>query len=326
MLTAPANTLSTTEYEFEGQTGVYHGKVRDVYTIKDKYLVVVATDRISAFDNILPEPIACKGQVLNQLAAYFLEKTSDIIPNWLISLPDPNVSIGLKAEPVKIELVIRGCLIGHAWREYKAGKRVLSGARMPDGMKEYDSFPQPIITPTTKAEAGHDQDITPDEILDAGLATAEEWEQLTDYMRKLFGRGQEMAKNRGLVIADTKYEFGRLNGKLILIDEVHTPDSSRYFYADGYAEYINGKSNATPRHLSKEFVREWLMEKGYNGGTGQTVPELTEAFLDMVSRRYIELYQELTGKNFVKPTETDIVKRVEDNVNKALKELKYHAG
>lgn len=315
-----AQSIASTDFKFPGQTALYHGKVRDVYTIGDKQIVMVATDRISAFDVILPRAIPYKGQVLNQLAAHFLEKTSDIVPNWLQAVPDPNVSAGLKAEPVMVELVIRGCLVGHAWREYQAGKRELSGAPMPDGMKEYDNFPEPLITPTTKAEVGHDEDITVEEILSQGLATAEEWQQMEEYMRKLFARGQEMARARGLVLADTKYEFGRLDGKLILIDEVHTPDSSRYFYADGYDSYVAGKNDATPKHLSKEFVRAWLMDKGYSGQSGQTMPELTDEFVGMVSARYIELYEEMTGDKFVKGAAVDATGRIETNVKKYLKE------
>jgi phosphoribosylaminoimidazole-succinocarboxamide synthase len=312
--------ISTTDFSFPGQTALYHGKVRDVYTIGEKQIVMVATDRISAFDVILPRAIPYKGQVLNQLAAHFLEKTADIVPNWLQAVPDPNVSAGLKAEPVMVELVIRGCLVGHAWREYQAGKRELSGAPMPDGMKEYDNFPEPLITPTTKAEVGHDEDITVEEILSQGLATAEEWQQMEEYMRKLFARGQEMARARGLVLADTKYEFGRLDGKLILIDEVHTPDSSRYFYGDGYDAYVAGKNDATPKHLSKEFVRAWLMDKGYSGQSGQTMPELGDGFVNKVSARYIELYEEMTGDKFAKANAGDVMGRIETNVNNYLKE------
>jgi phosphoribosylaminoimidazole-succinocarboxamide synthase len=310
--------ISTTDFKFPGQTALYHGKVRDVYSIGDKQLVIVATDRISAFDVILPRPIPFKGQVLNQLAAHFLEKTSDIVPNWLQAVPDPNASAGLKAEPVMIELVIRGCLVGHAWREYQAGQRKLSGVAMPDGMTEYDAFEEPLITPTTKAEVGHDEDIAVDEILGQGLATAEEWQELTDHIGKLFARGQEMARARGLVLADTKYEFGRLDGKLILIDEVHTPDSSRYFYADSYDAYVGGQKESTPKHLSKEFVRQWLMDKGYSGQEGQTMPELTDDFLNMVSERYIELYEEMTGEKFVKADTSDVTSRIETNVKNYL--------
>jgi len=313
-----AQSIAKTDFKFPGQTGLFHGKVRDVYSIGDKRLIIVATDRISAFDVILPRPIPFKGQVLNQLAAHFLEKTADIVPNWLQDLPDPNVSAGQKAVPVKIELVIRACLVGHAWREYKAGKRELSGVPMPEGMEEYDSFPEPLVTPTTKADVGHDEDITVDEILEQGLATAEEWQQLADYMRQLFARGQEMARAQGLVLADTKYEFGRLDGKLVLIDEVHTPDSSRYFYADSYDTYVGGKKDVTPRHLSKEFVREWLMDQGYSGQAGQAMPELTDDFVNMVSDRYIELYEEMTGEKFVRADTADVMGRIEKNVKSYL--------
>jgi phosphoribosylaminoimidazole-succinocarboxamide synthase len=279
---------------------------------------MVATDRISAFDVILGRPIPYKGQVLNQLAAHFLKKTADIVPNWLQAVPDPNVSVGRKAEPVKIELVIRGCLVGHAWREYQSGERTLSGAAMPDGLQQYDAFPEPLITPTTKADVGHDEDITEAEILAQGLATAEEWQQLTTYMRQLFARGQELARARGLVLADTKYEFGRLDGQLILIDEVHTPDSSRYFHADSYDAYVGGQTKEPPRHLSKEFVREWLLERGFSGKAGETVPELTDQFVREASERYIELYEEMTGESFVKAAADNISERIETNLKSYL--------
>jgi phosphoribosylaminoimidazole-succinocarboxamide synthase len=313
-----AQSIAKTDFAFPGQTAVYHGKVRDVYSVGDKQIIMVVTDRISAFDVILPRPIPYKGQVLNQLAARFLEATSDIVPNWLQATPDPNVSAGLKAEPVMVELIIRGCLVGHAWREYQDGKRTLSGATMPEGMEEYDPFPEPLITPTTKAEVGHDEDITEAEIFSMGLATPEEWRQLQDYMRKLFARGQEMARAQGLVLADTKYEFGRLNGELILIDEIHTPDSSRYFYADSYDAYIGGNKDLKPRQLSKEFVREWLMEHGFSGQTGETMPELTDDFINSVSERYIELYEEVAGEKFVKAPTDNIEERIEANVKNYL--------
>jgi phosphoribosylaminoimidazole-succinocarboxamide synthase len=299
-------TIKSTDFSFPGQTDIYHGKVRDVYTIGDNLLVSIATDRISAFDVILPRPIPYKGQVLNQLAAHFLQKTSDIVPNWLEATPDPNVSTGIKAEPFKVEMVIRGLLVGHAWREYQAGKRELCGQSMPDGLKEYDAFPDPIITPSTKADEGHDEDISADEIITQGLATSEEWAQLENYTRQLFARGQQMAKEQGLVLADTKYEFGKVDGKIILIDEVHTPDSSRYFYADSLNE-------EKPKHLSKEFVREWLMANGFDGH-GQPVPEMTDEFVSMVSDRYIELYQEVTGEQFVKAETGNILERIKTNV------------
>ncbi len=315
--------ISRSNFKFPGQTGVYHGKVRDVYTINNKYLVAVASDRISAFDVILPKQIPYKGQVLNQLTDYFLENTADIAPNWLINTPDPNVTIGYKCEPFKIEMVIRGCLVGHAWREYKAGKREISGAKMPDGLKEYDEFPEPILTPATKAEEGHDEDISPAEIVKSGLATKDEFDKLADITRKLFAKGQKMARDRGLFLADTKYEIGLLNGEFYIIDEVHTPDSSRYFYADSYDSFVGGKSKAQPKHLSKEFVREWLMEKGFSGQAGQKMPPMDDDFVNMVSDRYIELYEEMTGQKFVKPdTNQDPLTRIEKNVNKALEELR----
>ncbi len=313
------DTITRTDFTFPGQTAAYHGKVRDVYTIGNDQVVIVASDRISAFDVILSRGIPHKGQMLNQLSAYFLDATKDIVPNWLQAMPDPNVSAGLRAEPVMIELIIRSCLVGHAWREYQDGKRELSGAVMPDGMSEYDLFPEPLITPTTKADEGHDEDITEAEIFEQGLATPEEWQQLKDYMKKLFARGQEMARVRGLVLADTKYEFGRLDGKLILIDEVHTPDSSRYFYADGYDTYTGGDKSVKPRQLSKEFVREWLMDQGFSGRDGQTMPELTDEFVQSVSDRYMELYEEMTGQKFVKAPTDNILKRIENSVNEYLK-------
>jgi phosphoribosylaminoimidazole-succinocarboxamide synthase len=310
--------ISTTDFTFPGQTALYHGKVRDVYTIDDR-LLMIATDRISAFDVVLPKGIPYKGQVLNQLAAHFLEKTADIVPNWLEAAPDPNVSIGVKAEPVKVEMVIRGCLVGHAWREYKAGKRQLCGVPIPKNMQEYDSFPEPIITPTTKEDVGHDEDIEEAAIISSGLATAGEWRQLSDYTRQLFARGQEMARACGLVLADTKYEFGRVDGKLILIDEVHTPDSSRYFYADSYDAYVKGQQKDAPRQLSKEFVRKWLMDQGYTGEKDQDIPEMTDDFVEQISDRYIELYEKMTGEKFVKPPGNDPLARIEANVKAYLK-------
>lgn len=308
-----AQSIASTDFTFPGQTAVYHGKVRDVYTIGER-IVMVATDRISAFDVVLPRPIPYKGQVLNQLAAHFLEKTADIVPNWLQAVPDPNVSVGQKAEPVMVEMIVRGVLVGSAWREYQAGKRELCGVALPEGMQEYDAFIPAIVTPTTKADVGHDENITPAEIIAQNLATADEWQQLSDYALKLFACGQEMARVRGLVLADTKYEFGRLNGQIILIDEVHTPDSSRYFYADSYYAYIGGKKDITPKHLSKEFVREWLMGKGFSGQSDQAVPELSDDFLHMVSERYIELYQEMTGEKFVPAPAGNLLERIETNV------------
>jgi phosphoribosylaminoimidazole-succinocarboxamide synthase len=309
-----AQSIASTDFELPGQTARYSGKVRDIYAIGDSLMVLVATDRISAFDVILPRSIPYKGQVLNQLAARFLDSTADIVPNWLMAVPDPNVSIGLKAEPLEIELVIRGCLVGHAWREYSSGKRTISGATMPEGMQEYDSFPKPLITPTTKAAVGHDEDITETEIITQRLVTKDEWQQLKEYMRALFERGQKMAREQGLVLADTKYEFGRLNGKLILIDEIHTPDSSRYFYADGYDAYVGGNKEQRPRQLSKEFVREWLMEHGFSGKTGEKIPELTDDFIAMVTDRYIELYEKMTGEKFKKESTKNVLERVEKSI------------
>lgn len=312
--------IDSTDFKFPHQTALYHGKVRDVYSIGNDRLVVIATDRISAFDVILPKAVPFKGQVLNQLAAYFLDATGDIVPNWLEATPDPNVSIGKKAEPLKIELIIRGCLVGHAWREYASGKRVLCGVTLPEGLKEYDRFLEPIITPTSKASEGHDIDITEEEIVSQGLATSEEWRQLKEYMFKLFERGQTMAKERGLVLADTKYEFGRLNGRLILIDEVHTPDSSRYFYKRGYDAYLSGQSSEKPKHLSKEFVREWLMARGFSGQAGEKLPDIDEDFTNSVSERYIELFEEMTGEKFVKAATDNLLSRIENNVNDYLKD------
>lgn len=313
--------IETTDFSFPNQTDAYHGKVRDVYTIDDT-LVVIATDRISAFDVILPSAIPYKGQVLNQLAAFFLDKTTDILPNWLISTPDPNVSIGHKLEPYKIEMVVRGGLVGHAWREYSAGKRELCGESMPDGLKEYDMFPAPIITPSTKAAEGHDEDISAKDIVATGLASADEFAQLSQHALALFARGQQLARERGLVLMDTKYEFGKsTDGTIYVIDEIHTPDSSRYFYADSYDAYVAGKTTELPRHLSKEFVREWLMAGGFSGKDGEVVPEMTDEFVTSVSDRYIELYEQLSGLDFERPDETDPIDRINTRVLDALKGL-----
>lgn len=282
-------------FNFPGQTNFYAGKVRDVYTIHDSTLVMVASDRISAFDVILPRPIPFKGQVLNQIAAYMLEKTADICPNWLLSVPAPNVSIGKKCEPFKIEMVVRGNLVGHAWRTYQNGT-VLCGQTMPDGLKENDFFPTPLITPSTKASAGHDEDISEDEIIAQGLATREEWETLKKYTLALFERGKELARKQGLILADTKYEFGKLNGEIILMDEIHTPDSSRYFYADGFAE--RQQTGERQKQLSKEFVREWLIANDFMGKEGQSVPEMSDDWIQIISNRYIELYEKLIGEKF----------------------------
>lgn len=285
------------QFHFNNQTKFYSGKVRDVYTIDQSLLVMVASDRISAFDVILPRPIPFKGQVLNQIAAYMLNVTKDICPNWLLDVPAPNVSIGKKCEPFKIEMVVRGNLVGHAWRTYSSGKRALCGATMAEDLKENDFFPSPIITPSTKADAGHDEDISPKEIIEQGLCTADEWKVLSDYALKLFARGKEIAAKRGLILADTKYEFGKLNGEIVLMDEIHTPDSSRYFYADGFVE--RQQTGERQKQLSKEFVREWLIANNFMGKEGQTVPEMTDEWIDTISKRYIELYEKVIGDKFV---------------------------
>jgi phosphoribosylaminoimidazole-succinocarboxamide synthase len=318
-----SQTITTTDFAFPGQQSLYHGKVRDIYTISDKYLVAIATDRISAFDVILPRPIPFKGQVLNQLAAHFLQKTSDILPNWLINIPDPNVTIGFRYEPFKIEMVVRGGLVGHAWRAYKDGERTLCGIPLPDGMQEYDMFPEPIITPSTKAEAGHDEDISANEIIRRNRATQAEFAKLSDYALKLFARGQDEANKRGLLLMDTKYEFGKdTAGTIYVIDEIHTPDSSRYFYTDSYAAYIKDRNQALPRHLSKEFVREWLMERGFSGQTGQTMPDMTDEFVTSVSERYIELYEQLSGLQFEPPdASSNPLTRIESHCRDVLEQL-----
>ena len=283
-------------FSFSGQTAYYSGKVRDVYTINEKYLVMLASNRISAFDVILPREIPYKGQVLNQIAAYMLEKTKDICPNWLISVPAPNVSIGFKCKPFKIEMVVRGNLVGHAWRTYQSGKRILCGQHLPEGMKENDFFPEPIITPSTKASAGHDEDISESEIITQGLATEEEWDILKKYTLNLFERGKQIAAKQGLILADTKYEFGTLDGKILLMDEIHTPDSSRYFYANGFEERLaNGERQL---QLSKEFVREWLIKNDFMGKEGQVIPTMENEWIETISNRYIELYETVIGTKF----------------------------
>lgn len=304
-------SLSSTSMVLPGMQQVYHGKVRDVYDLGD-LLVMVATDRISAFDHILPRPIPYKGQVLNQIARHFLEATSDLVPNWLLATPDPSVSIGRKAQPIRIEMVIRGYLAGHAWRTYKAGGRVLCGITLPEGLKENDKLPVPIITPTTKADQGHDMDISEEEILSQGLVSLEDWSQLVSYTRTLFEKGTEMALTRGLILVDTKYEFGKCGGEIILIDEIHTPDSSRYFYADGY-EQRQSKGESQPQ-LSKEFVREWLISKGFQGLEGQQMPEMPDDFVWEISDRYIRLYETVTGKAFEKGSTESIQDRIEKNI------------
>jgi phosphoribosylaminoimidazole-succinocarboxamide synthase len=310
------NTITRTDFNFPGQTKVYHGKVRDVYTINNELLVMVASDRISAFDVILPKGIPYKGQVLNQLASKFLEATADIVPNWRVATPDPNVTVGLKCEPIRIEMVVRGYLTGHAWRTYKSGKRVLCGVTLPEGMKEHDKFPTPIITPATKADEGHDEDISREEILAKGIVSEDVYTQLEKYTYAVFQRGTEIAAKMGLILVDTKYEFGMRDGKIYLIDEIHTPDSSRYFYADGYAE--RQAKGEQQKQLSKEFVREWLMENGFQGLEGQTVPEMTPDFVQMVSERYIELFEKVTGEKFVKADTSNMIQRIETNVNEFL--------
>lgn len=307
--------LATSEFNFTNQRGVYHGKVRDVYDLGE-HLVMVASDRISAFDHILPRPIPYKGQVLNLIANHFLKATREEVPNWLIDSPDPNVSVGIRCEPIKLEMVIRGYLAGHAWRTYKSGERVLCGVTMPDGMVEAQKFPEPIITPATKAEEGHDEDISEKEILEQGIVTAEVWETLKAYTNKLFEMGTNMAIERGLILVDTKYEFGIADGKIYLIDEIHTPDSSRYYYLEGYEQRL--AQGEKQKQLSKEFVREWLMDHGFQGKEGQLMPKMPDGFVWVVSDRYIELYEHITGKSFEKADNKDIEKRISTNVEKWL--------
>ncbi|MDE6872825.1 MAG: phosphoribosylaminoimidazolesuccinocarboxamide synthase [Bacteroidales bacterium] len=308
-----------TDFNFPGQSDRYVGKVRDVYSINDEYLVMVVSDRISAFDVVLPEGIPYKGQVLNQIAAKFLDATADILPNWKIAVPDPMVTVGHKCEPFKVEMVIRGYLSGHAWREYKAGKRTICGVQMPDGMVENQKFPEPIITPTSKAAEGHDEDISKEEIIASGLVSREDYEQLEKYTRAIFQRGTEIAAGMGLILVDTKYEFGKKDGIIYLMDEIHTPDSSRYFYADGYGERLaNGERQ---KQLSKEFVREWLMANGFQGQDGQKVPEMTPEIVSSITERYIELFENITGEKFCKAedgTSDEILERIEKNVTSCL--------
>ena len=310
----PDSTLLQTHYHFPGQTDLYHGKVREVYSLEDGRLIMIATDRISAFDVVLPRGIPFKGQVLNQIASHFLDATSDIVPNWKLATPDPVVTVGKKADPFKVEMVIRGYLSGHAWRTYRSGERTLCGVTMPDGMKENDRFPEPIITPTTKADQGlHDEDISREDILSKGIVSEEDYVQLEDYTRKLFQRGQEMASKQGLILVDTKYEFGKdAEGKIILIDEIHTPDSSRYFYKDGYQDRQD--RNEPQKQLSKEFVRQWLIENGFQGKEGQQVPEMTDTFVSSVSERYIELFEHITGKEFQRADLGSLENRIEKNI------------
>lgn len=314
-----SKAIVKTDFQLPEQTDTYIGKVRDVYTINNKYLVMLVSDRISAFDVVLPEGIPYKGQVLNQIASKFLDATADIVPNWKLAVPDPMVTIGLRCEPVKVEMVIRGYLSGHAWREYKEGKRSICGVAMPEGMKENDKFPQPIITPTTKAMVGHDEDISKEEIINSGLVDKNIYEEIEKYTFAIFQRGTEIAAKAGLILVDTKYEFGLFDGKVYLIDEIHTPDSSRYFYKEGYEER-QAKGEAQ-KQLSKEFVREWLMANGFQGKDGQKVPEMTAEFVTSVSERYIELYENITSEKFVKADITDVLQRVEKNILNALKQL-----
>ena len=310
--------LTRTDFNFEGQKSIYHGKVRDVYNINDKLMVMVATDRISAFDVVLPKGIPFKGQVLNQIAAKFLDATTDICPNWKLATPDPMVTVGLKCEGFRVEMIIRSILTGSAWREYKNGCRELCGVKLPDGMKENERFPQPIITPTTKADEGHDMNISKEEIIAQGLVSAEDYALMEDYTRKIFQRGQEIAAKRGLILVDTKYEFGKRDGKVYLIDEIHTPDSSRYFYAEGYEEKL--AKGEPQRQLSKEFVRQWLIEHNFMNEPGQVMPEITDEYAESVSERYIELYEHIVGERFEREnSDEDIATRIEKNVSSWLK-------
>lgn len=306
--------LTATDFHFDGQKSVYHGKVRDVYDINDDILVMIATDRISAFDVILPKGIPYKGQVLNQIASKFLDATADICPNWKLATPDPMVTVGLKCEGFRVEMIIRSILTGSAWRAYKNGCRELCGVKLPENMKENERFPEPIITPTTKADEGHDLDISKEEIIRQGIVSAEDYEVMETYTRQLFRRGQEIAQKHGLILVDTKYEFGKRDGKVYLIDEIHTPDSSRYFYADGYEEKL--ANNLPQKQLSKEFVRQWLIEHDFMNEPGQTMPEITDEYANSVSERYIELYEHITGEKFEKAQDADdISARIEKNVN-----------
>ena len=313
------NAITESDFNFPGQLSVYHGKVRDVYTLKNDLLVMVASDRISAFDHVLPKGIPFKGQVLNQVATMFLDATKDIVPNWLLATPDPSVAVGLACEPIRVEMVIRGYLAGHAAREYAAGKRMICGVEMPEGLKENDRFPEPIITPASKAEEGHDEDISREEIIQKDLVPEAIYLQMENYTRALFQRGTEIAAKRGLILVDTKYEFGLLNDKVILIDEIHTPDSSRYFYSDGYNErQIKGEPQ---KQLSKEFVRQWLMENGFQGLEGQTMPDMPDEFVQTITDRYIELYERISGNTFVKAETSDIANRIQSNVENYLNKL-----
>ncbi len=318
-LSENVRALKETSFSLPGQSGFYRGKVRDVYTIQGKYLVMVVTDRISAFDVVLPRAIPYKGQVLNQIAAFMMQATRDIVPNWIIDVPDPNVTVGLKCEAFKVEMVIRGFLTGHAWREYNAGKRILCGVKMPEGLRENDPFPEPIITPTTKAAAGHDQDISKDEILKRGIVSEEHYTQIEKHTRNLYERGRELASKRGLILVDTKYEFGNHAGSIILIDEIHTPDSSRYFYSDSYEKLqAEGKPQ---RQLSKEFVRQWLIENEFQGKEGQKIPAMSDEWVQNISLRYIELYERIIAQKFIPAAQENILSRIEDNIRTFLSSL-----
>ncbi len=311
--------ITKTQFDFPGLIDLYKGKVRDVYNIDDKLLVMVVSDRISAFDVVLPRGIPYKGQVLNQIANKFLDATADIVPNWKLSSPDPNVTIGVMAEPFRVEMVIRGYLTGHAWREYKAGKRILCGVPLPDGLKEHDRFPGPIITPATKAEEGHDEDISREDIINREIVSEADYLLMEDYTYKLFERGTIMAAEKGLILVDTKYEFGKKDGRIYLIDEIHTPDSSRYFYADGYEE--RQAKGAGQKQLSKEFVREWLMDHDFQGLEGQVMPVIPDEFVQEVTDRYIELYENITGEDFIRGDYSETMRRIEDNVNNFLESV-----
>jgi len=312
--------ITRTNLKLDGITSVYHGKVRDVYVIDNKLMVMVVSDRVSAFDVILPRPIPYKGQVLNQLAAYFLEATRDICSNWMIEVPDANATIGVLCKPYKVEMVIRGYLSGHAWREYAAGKRIICGVPMPDGLRENDPFPEPIITPTSKSDHGHDVDISAEDIIRQGIVQESEYRQLEQYTRALYARGSKMAREKGLILVDTKYEFGWANNRVFVMDEIHTPDSSRYIYLEGYEE--RQRLGQPQRQLSKEFLRQWLITNGFQGLEGQNVPDFPDAFVQEVSERYIELYQKITGRDFLKDESPDPVRRLEENINRALKPLR----
>ncbi|MCP4120641.1 MAG: phosphoribosylaminoimidazolesuccinocarboxamide synthase [Bacteroidetes bacterium] len=309
-------SVGRTQFNLPGQTAYYKGKVRDVYTVNQDLLVMVVSDRISAFDVVLPRTIPYKGQVLNQIAAKFLEATSDIVPNWVMKVPDANVTMGHRCDPFKVEMVIRGYCTGHAWRTYRSGERMLCGVQMPEGLKEHDAFPEPLITPSTKEDEGHDEDISREEIIAQGIVSEEDYVQMEAYTRALFQRGTEMARERGLILVDTKYEFGKADGKIYLIDEIHTPDSSRYFYYDGYAE--RQAAGEPQRQLSKEFVRQWLIENGFQGKDGQTIPDMSDELVESVSERYIELYEKITGSRFVKAPQENIESRIEQNILAAL--------